>query len=71
MSSLRGVGAATTGAAMYAVAVSNPEKTHPVPDDAITREKKHHVKGGKEFVNPWDSFVQIDFYNLVIKGVWG
>ncbi len=70
MSSLRGVGAATAGAAMYAVAVSDPEKAPAMPDDTITREKKHHVKGGKGFVNPWDSFVQIDFYNLVIKGVW-
>ncbi|KAF2644752.1 putative Zn-dependent hydrolase/oxidoreductase family protein [Massarina eburnea CBS 473.64] len=41
---------------MYAV-VSNPTQVGAKPDDA--EEKKHHLKGGKGFKNPWDSFTEL------------
>jgi N-acyl-phosphatidylethanolamine-hydrolysing phospholipase D len=45
-----------TTAAVYAVAVSLSTTTGAVPDDA--KEKRHHVKGGVGFQNPWDSWFE-------------
>jgi N-acyl-phosphatidylethanolamine-hydrolysing phospholipase D len=41
-------------AAAYACAVTNPTALGAVPEEA--QEKKHHLKSGKGFVNPWDSW---------------
>ncbi|KAF2865985.1 beta-lactamase superfamily domain-containing protein [Massariosphaeria phaeospora] len=51
MSSVGGMGVGS--AALYAV-VSNPAQMGARPDEA--EEKKHHLKNGKGFINPWDSF---------------
>lgn len=53
-------------AALYAV-VSNPTQVGAVPEDA--KEKKHHLKNGKGFVNPWDSHVEIGVWELLVKGM--
>ncbi|KAF1953505.1 Metallo-hydrolase/oxidoreductase [Byssothecium circinans] len=43
-------------AGLYAV-VSNPAQIAAQPDDAA--EKRHHVKGGRGFRNPWESFREL------------
>jgi hypothetical protein len=47
--------AASTSAALYASVISASQFTGTVPEDAA--ELKHHLKNGKGFRNPWDSFV--------------
>lgn len=64
MSSLGGAG---IGAGLYAV-VSNPAQVGAVPEDA--KEKRHHLKGGKGFINPWNSYVDIPVFELVVKGMF-
>lgn len=61
MSSLSGAG---IGTGWYAV-VSNPAQIGAVPEDA--GEKKHHLKNGKGFVNPWDSFMETTHFEVVVK----
>jgi hypothetical protein len=63
MSTAGGVGAAAS-AALYAV-VSNPAQVAAVPEDA--QAKAHHLKNGKGFRNPWDSFTEI----TAPKIMWG
>jgi len=63
MSTAGGVSAAAS-AALYAV-VSNPAQVAAVPEDA--REKNHHLKNGKGYRNPWDSFTELS----APKIVWG
>jgi len=46
---------AGTAAALYAVTVSL-STVGAVPEDA--KDKRHHVKGGVGFVNPWDSYLE-------------
>ena len=41
-------------AAIYACAISSPTALGAVPEDS--EEKKHHLKGGKGFTNPWESW---------------
>ena len=43
-----------TAAALYAVTVSLSSTTGAVPEEA--KEKTHHLKNGKGFLNPWDSW---------------
>lgn len=64
MSSLGGAG---MGAGLYAL-VSNPAQLGTVPEEA--NEKRHHLKNGKGFTNPWDSYVDIGFWQLLVKGMW-
>lgn len=63
MSTAGGVGAVAS-AALYAV-VSNPAQIAAVPEDA--QEKNHHLKNGKGYRNPWDSFAELS----VPKIMWG
>ena len=64
MSSL---GAAGISAGLYAV-VSNPAQIAAVPEDA--KEKRHHLKNGKGFTNPWDSYVEVGAWELLLKGMF-
>lgn len=64
MSSFGGAG---LGAGLYAV-VSNPAQVGAVPEDA--QDKRHHLKHGKGFTNPWDSYVEIGPWSLLIKGMF-
>ncbi|KAF1842590.1 Metallo-hydrolase/oxidoreductase, partial [Cucurbitaria berberidis CBS 394.84] len=39
-----------------------------VPEDA--KDKRHHLKGGKGFVNPWESYIDIPVWDLLVKGMF-
>ena len=41
-------------AVIYVCAISSPAALGAVPEDS--EEKKHHLKGGKGFTNPWESW---------------
>lgn len=41
-------------AALYAYAMSSPVALGAVPEDS--EAKKHHLKNGKGFTNPWESW---------------
>lgn len=44
----------SSAAALYAAVVSTTQPGSAVPEDV--KELKHHVKGGKGFTNPWESY---------------
>lgn len=55
---------ASTSAALYAAAISTTSQTaSPVPEESS--ELRHHVKGGKGFVNPWDSYNDRTAFQIV------
>lgn len=43
-----------TAAALYAATISSSASYSAVPEDA--KDKKHHLKDGKGFTNPWESW---------------
>ena len=43
-----------TATALYAATISTSLITSAVPEEA--KDKKHHLKDGKGFTNPWDSW---------------
>jgi len=43
-----------TAAALYACTISSPATLGAVPED--TDAKAHHLKNGKGFINPWESW---------------
>jgi hypothetical protein len=47
---------ASTAVALYASTVSASQILGAVPEDS--KELAHHAKGGKGFINPWESFGQ-------------
>lgn len=59
MSSVGGAGIST---ALYA-AVSNPAQLAAQPDEA--QEKAHHLKNGKGFTNPWDSYTELTLFQFL------
>ncbi|KNG49699.1 zn-dependent hydrolase oxidoreductase [Stemphylium lycopersici] len=62
------IGGASIGAGLYA-AVSNPAQIAARPEEA--EEKRHHLRNGKGFTNPWDSYVDISPWTLLVKGmIW-
>ncbi|CAA9966750.1 N-acyl-phosphatidylethanolamine-hydrolyzing phospholipase D [Pyrenophora teres f. maculata] len=61
------IGGAGIGMGLYA-AVSNPAQIASQPEEAA--EKRHHLKNGKGFTNPWDSYLESSFWELVVKGIW-
>lgn len=44
-----------TAAALYAATVSSSNVLGAAPEEA--KEKQHHLKDGKGFINPWDSWL--------------
>ncbi|KAH6872822.1 beta-lactamase superfamily domain-containing protein [Alternaria rosae] len=60
------IGGASIGVGLYAV-VSNPVQIAAKPEEAD--EKRHHLKNGKGFTNPWDSYVESSPWELLIKGM--
>lgn len=46
-----------TAAALYAATVSPASIMGAVPEEA--KDKRHHLKDGKGFDNPWDSWKEI------------
>lgn len=61
------IGGATIGAGLYA-AVSNPAQIGATPEDAA--DKRHHLKNGKGFTNPWDSYVDATPWQLLTGLGW-
>ncbi|KAH8732177.1 beta-lactamase superfamily domain-containing protein [Phaeosphaeriaceae sp. PMI808] len=64
MSSASGAGIAT---GLYAV-VSEPAQPVPQPED--TKEKAHHLKNGKGFTNPWDSYRDTTAFQFMRMMLW-
>jgi N-acyl-phosphatidylethanolamine-hydrolysing phospholipase D len=64
MSSIGGTG---IGAGLYA-AVSTPTQGAAQPEDA--KDKAHHLKGGKGFTNPWDSYVPFTGFQVFKTLIW-
>jgi N-acyl-phosphatidylethanolamine-hydrolysing phospholipase D len=60
MSSASGMAAA----GLYSLTMSSPAALGAVPEDSA--EKKHHLKNGKGFTNPWESWR--DFNPLTFMG---
>src|SRR5689334_8337189 len=58
------IGGAGIGAGLYAV-VSNPRQIAAQPEEAAA--KAHHLKNGKGFTNPWDSYVELGVFQIM----WG
>ncbi|ORY14773.1 N-acyl-phosphatidylethanolamine-hydrolyzing phospholipase D [Clohesyomyces aquaticus] len=62
-------GGVTAGAAgLYAALVTNPAQMGARPEDAD--ELKHHLKNGKGFKNPWDSFVDFMTWKVPFQMIW-
>lgn len=53
---------------MYASVISASQISGAVPEDAA--ELKHHVKGGKGFRNPWDSFIDPIGPKIALQMIW-
>lgn len=62
-----GLGAGIGSAGLYAV-VSNPAQVGAKPEEAA--ELKHHLKNGKGFRNPWDSFGQSSTPGIIFAMIW-
>ena len=59
---------ASTSAILYATVVSAADVTGAVPEDSV--EKKHHLKGGKGFVNPWESYREQSVWQIGSAMLW-
>ena len=59
---------AGTAAALYAATVSMSTMTGAVPEEA--REKAHHLKDGKGFTNPWESWREISAPGIMKAMIW-
>jgi hypothetical protein len=57
----------TTAAGLHAV-VTNPAQVGAKPEEA--EGKKHHLKGGKGFVNPWDSYRDTNALFFLRNAYW-
>lgn len=60
-----GLGVGSAG--LYAV-VTNPAQIGAKPEGAD--EKKHHLKNGKGFVNPWDSYRELSPFRMLTAMLW-
>lgn len=67
MSSVAGGVTAVGSAGLYAV-VSNPAQMGARPEEAA--QKSHHLKNGKGFVNPWDSYRDASGPKVVLSLLW-
>ncbi|KAK7703966.1 hypothetical protein SLS57_010700 [Botryosphaeria dothidea] len=59
---------ASTSAVLYATVVSASQLTGAVPEDA--KDLAHHAKGGKGFLNPWESYREMSVPQLVGSLLW-
>lgn len=59
---------AGTAAALYAVTVSSSSITGAVPEEA--QDKKHHLKDGKGFTNPWESWRNMSAPQIMKAMIW-
>lgn len=49
-------------AALYASSMTAPARLGAVPEDV--NEKAHHLKDGKGFINPWDSYREMTISHM-------
>ena len=59
---------AGTAAALYATTISSSSITGAVPEEA--KDKKHHLKDGKGFTNPWDSWREMTAGQIMKAMIW-
>ena len=59
---------ASTAAVLYATVISTSQITGAVPEDAP--DLKHHVKGGKGFRNPWESYREWGVLQISSQMLW-
>lgn len=57
-----------TVAALYAATISTSSVVGAVPEEA--KDKKHHLKNGKGFINPWDSWRELSGPTIFKAIVW-
>ncbi|KAI9875588.1 MAG: hypothetical protein M1830_008227 [Pleopsidium flavum] len=64
-----------TAAALYAATISSSSTIGAVPDEA--KDKKHHLKDGKGFTNPWESWREMTGLSILraiiirkVSGQW-
>ncbi len=57
-----------TAAALYAATVSSSQITGAVPGEI--KEKRHHLKDGKGFTNPWDSWREMSGPTIMKAMIW-
>lgn len=57
-----------TAATLYAATVSSSAIAGATPEEA--KEKRHHVKDGKGFVNPWDSWNEMPGPAIAKEMIW-
>lgn len=55
-------------AAFYMATISTSSITNAVPEEA--KEKRHHLKDGKGFTNPWDSWRNFSGPGILKAMVW-
>jgi hypothetical protein len=67
MSSVAGAAASIGSAGLYAV-VGNPAQVGAKPEEADA--KAHHLKNGKGFTNPWDSYREWSAPKIVFNLLW-
>lgn len=59
---------AGTAAALYAATISASSITGAVPEEA--KDKKHHLKDGKGFTNPWESWRNMSALQIMKSMAW-
>jgi len=57
-----------TAAALYACTISIPAVPGAVPEDL--EDKKHHLKNGKGFTNPWESWKEMSGPQIMGAMFW-
>jgi len=57
-----------TAAVLYACSITPPTSLGAVPEDV--KEKAHHLKNGKGFTNPWDSWVDFTPWGIGKQMIW-
>ena len=58
----------STSAMLYAATVSAASNAGATPENA--KELRHHLKDGKGFVNPWDSFQMGSIWRFLPRLMW-
>ncbi|EON64824.1 hypothetical protein W97_04058 [Coniosporium apollinis CBS 100218] len=59
---------ASTSTALYAAVVSSSQMMGAVPEDA--KDRTHHLKDGKGFRNPWDSYREMSVTAIMKAMIW-
>jgi len=57
-----------TAAVLYACSVTPPTSLAAVPEDS--KDKPHHLKNGKGFINPWDSWRDFTPWGMAKTMIW-